>query len=516
MKRSFTLFLFLVGICLSVDAQSHKWEVGPFLGLSSYQGDLILTDFYDLQETHLGYGLFLRHNIHPNISLRANLLRGKITGNDFEYEERIRRGFQFSSPVTETSLQLEIDILGHKRFKDSKFKKIVSPYVFAGLGFAFLDQQTLYNEALDGEVQNRIERDRSADYDRAWFSVPFGFGIKADVSRKVALGLEWGMRPVFSDLLDGVSQSGNNAKDDWYAFGGATLAYRFGDQDSDRDGVIDAKDRCPQIPGRKSTMGCPDADNDGIVDSADECPTASGLARLGGCPDTDNDGIIDKMDDCPDEAGILGKNGCPTQDADDDGVDDEDDHCPSIAGLAALNGCPDTDGDGIIDAEDGCPNFSGSKELGGCPDTDGDGIVDKDDKCPELSGLAAGMGCPEITEKEEDILTFAARNVHFATSLARIDQSSYPVLEEVYEIMKKYQQYDLILEGYTDNRGNDFLNQQLSERRAKACKEFLVAKGIAENRISFAGYGENKPIADNNRAEGRAMNRRVEFHLYQP
>ncbi len=516
MKRLSTLFLFLGGLFLTADAQSHKWEIGPFLGVSSYQGDLILTDFYDFQEAHFGYGFFLRHNLHPNISLRANLLRGKITGNDLEYEERISRGFQFSSPVTETSLQLEIDILGHQRFKDGKFKRIVSPYVFAGLGFAFLDQQTLYNEALDGEVQGRIERDRSADYDRAWFSVPFGAGIKADVSRRVTLGLEWGMRPVFSDLLDGVSQSGNNAKDDWYAFGGATVAYRFGDRDSDRDGVIDAKDRCPELPGRKSTKGCPDADNDGVVDSVDECPLISGPARLGGCPDTDKDGIIDKVDDCPDVAGILGKNGCPTKDTDNDGVDDDDDKCPSVAGLATLNGCPDSDGDGLADAEDGCPDAAGSRLLGGCPDSDGDGIIDKNDKCPELSGLAAGMGCPEITDREEDVLTFAARNVHFASSLARIEESSYAVLEEVYEIMNKYQQYDLMLEGYTDNRGNDFINQQLSDRRAKACKEFLVAKGIAENRISYAGYGEKKPIATNTIPEGRAMNRRVEFHLYQP
>jgi OOP family OmpA-OmpF porin len=64
--------------------------------------------------------------------------------------------------------------------------------------------------------------------------------------------------------------------------------------------------------------------------------------------------------------------------------------------------------------------------------------------------------------------------------------------------------------GHTDNVGNDAANQKLSEQRANAVREFLIAKGIDGTRIVAKGYGETKPIATNETEEGRAQNRRTE------
>ncbi|MEA2362449.1 MAG: OmpA-OmpF porin, family [Thermoleophilaceae bacterium] len=95
-------------------------------------------------------------------------------------------------------------------------------------------------------------------------------------------------------------------------------------------------------------------------------------------PDTDRDGLVDSQDQCPNEAGSL--NGCP--DSDGDGIRNSDDRCPNQSGPAQHRGCPDSDGDGIADPDDRCPQQVGSARHQGCRDSDGDGIPDIDDKCP--------------------------------------------------------------------------------------------------------------------------------------
>jgi OmpA-OmpF porin, OOP family len=66
-----------------------------------------------------------------------------------------------------------------------------------------------------------------------------------------------------------------------------------------------------------------------------------------------------------------------------------------------------------------------------------------------------------------------------------------------------------VIEGHTDSNGSAEYNQDLSERRAKAVREYLVSKGVAGSRLTAEGVGETRPIADNTNAEGRAQNRRV-------
>jgi len=73
--------------------------------------------------------------------------------------------------------------------------------------------------------------------------------------------------------------------------------------------------------------------------------------------------------------------------------------------------------------------------------------------------------------------------------------------------------YKVQIDGHTDSQGKDEYNQALSDSRAASVKAYLASKGIAESRLSSAGYGETKPVADNNTAAGRAKNRRVEMTL---
>ncbi|MCB9349546.1 MAG: OmpA family protein [Lewinellaceae bacterium] len=282
--------------------------------------------------------------------------------------------------------------------------------------------------------------------------------------------------------------------------------------DQDLDGVADMEDKCPSRPGKKRFSGCPDTDDDKVADPDDECPETPGLAKFNGCPDTDKDGIPDKDDACPDEKGDASAKGCP--DGDGDGIVDSKDNCPDEAGLAEFNGCPfgDRDGDKVPDDKDLCPDVPG--KMDGCPDTDGDGLHDGVDSCPKQAGPEANKGCPELKEAEKEVLNFAMRAVQFETGKAALKEESSGVLDQIVEIMNRYPGYKLRISGHTDNVGEEQSNQVLSEERAKACYQYLSAKGISPKRISFQGFGESRPVADNKLPAGRRMNRRVEFDLY--
>ncbi|MEP7236941.1 MAG: OmpA family protein, partial [Ferruginibacter sp.] len=80
-------------------------------------------------------------------------------------------------------------------------------------------------------------------------------------------------------------------------------------------------------------------------------------------------------------------------------------------------------------------------------------------------------------------------------------------------ILNENPTFKVQIDGHTDSQGGDDYNQKLSDERAASVKAYLMSKGIAEGRLSSAGYGESKPVADNKTAAGRAKNRRVEMTL---
>jgi outer membrane protein OmpA-like peptidoglycan-associated protein len=275
--------------------------------------------------------------------------------------------------------------------------------------------------------------------------------------------------------------------------------------DSDGDGVLDKMDACPNVAG--PVNGCPDADGDGIADKDDACPNLAGT--INGCPDADGDGVADKEDACPNNAGPV--NGCP--DGDGDGVADKDDACPTVAARTP-NGCPadpDSDGDGVPDSRDACPNNAGP--INGCPDGDGDGIADKDDKCPTLGGNVTADGCPVIPERVTELFTRALQGIQFETGSNRIRSASRGIMNEVANLMKNNPTYLLTIAGHTDSIGSSRTNQRLSQRRADAVKTYLVGRGVATDRLTAVGYGEEQPVADNKYSAGRKQNRRVELSV---
>ena len=110
-------------------------------------------------------------------------------------------------------------------------------------------------------------------------------------------------------------------------------------------------------------------------------------------------------------------------------------------------------------------------------------------------------------------LAFAARAIQFETGKAVIKPVSYKILDEVASILNEYPYYDVNVDGHTDNVGKADKNLKLSQDRAASAVAYLVSKGIPASRLTSAGYGDTKPVADNKTAAGRAQNRRVEFNL---
>jgi outer membrane protein OmpA-like peptidoglycan-associated protein len=106
---------------------------------------------------------------------------------------------------------------------------------------------------------------------------------------------------------------------------------------------------------------------------------------------------------------------------------------------------------------------------------------------------------------------FVALDIHFATGKSEILPESRPIIDEIVSLLKKRQTLRIGVEGHTDNTGTPVFNKTLSDARAKAVVEAIAAAGISSNRLEPAGYGQERPIADNRTEEGRAKNRRVEL-----
>lgn len=231
-----------------------------------------------------------------------------------------------------------------------------------------------------------------------------------------------------------------------------------------------------------------DKDNDGVADADDACPDVAGVAVLKGCPDSDGDGIADAEDKCVNVKGLAKYQGCPIPDTDGDGINDEEDKCITVAGVARYQGCP-------------------------VPDRDNDGVNDEEDKCPTEPGTASNHGCPEIKQEVINKINMSAKNIFFATGSAKLLTKSNASLNSIYSILNDNPTYMADISGHTDNTGKAEKNQTLSEARANAVKAYMVSKGIAENRLTAEGYGQDKPVADNKTAAGRAKNRRVEIGI---
>jgi outer membrane protein OmpA-like peptidoglycan-associated protein len=298
-------------------------------------------------------------------------------------------------------------------------------------------------------------------------------GIKMLAAEYVSINVGGGM-----GVLSGLGAP------DWRIFAGVSVAPSFDPnlRDTDKDGIVDAMDRCVREP----------EDLDNFQDED-------------GCPDLDND--ADGLNDTQDR--------CPLEPEDDDGYQDSD-GCPD----------PDNDRDGIPDVSDRCPNEpetnNGYQDEDGCPDTppildtDGDGYNDDVDRCPydaeDFDGDEDEDGCPDKRVVIEKNFIKITEKIYFEFGKAVIQDRSFSLIDEIAEtIVGNPQLKKIRIEGHTDAVGSDLANLKLSQARADSVAKSIARRGVETSRLDAVGFGEMRPIQTNDSDDGRAANRRVEF-----
>ena len=118
-----------------------------------------------------------------------------------------------------------------------------------------------------------------------------------------------------------------------------------------------------------------------------------------------------------------------------------------------------------------------------------------------------------VVRNGNDIRLVMPGDVTFETNSASLDSKFFSVLDSVATVLQEYKSTLVTVAGYTDSTGPPDYNQKLSEKRATTVALYLHGRGVAKERLAAIGHGEAHPVADNDTAEGRSRNRRVEITL---
>ncbi len=397
-----------------------------------------------------------------------------------------------------------------------------SPFVYAGIG------------GLHSELKDPIHGYSADSKTSGWTAVvPLGIGLPFALSDDIALEPSGGYNYTLTKNLNGVTSGKKDAY--WNASIGLVWRGDGGNGDPDGDGLIN---KLEKQYGTNSKN--PDSDGDGLTDG-DEALKYHTDPMKG---DTDGDGLSDYDE-------IVKYHTDPLKvDSDGDGLTDYDE-------ITKYHTDPlktDSDGDGLSDFDevtkyhtdplkadsdgDGLNDFVEVTNSHTDPlkaDTDGDSVSDGDEVVKyHTDPLKADTDGGSVNDGQEiargtnpldpadDVAKPTMENIEvgkaivlegivFKTGKSTIDPASLPTLTEALNTMKGNPDLAVEIRGYTDNVGKPAANKALSQKRAEAVRTWLVKQGIDASRIAVNGLGPENPIGDNTTAEGRAMNRRIEF-----
>lgn len=274
-----SVFVSLFALVCSVSAFAQKSEFGLMAGVSYYNGEINRKTQF--KNSKFAFGAFYRHNFNKHFSGKICFLYGNVHGADSlsANAEQIQRNLSFKSVIAEFSAQIEINFLP---FTAGDPSTPFTPYIFGGVAVfkfnpkAYVDAGTYtinginYTVANSGwyalmplgtEGQGTVWANDKKKYSLTNFSIPFGIGFKVNIASGIGFGVEWGMRPTFTDYLDDISttyaepialraeytdvaavlsdrsinssesnvgrQRGNSTNNDWYSFLVASLTYRI-------------------------------------------------------------------------------------------------------------------------------------------------------------------------------------------------------------------------------------------------------------------------------------------------
>ena len=206
-----TAYIVLLSLLLPLVGQSQyigrrsSWEVGAFLGVSNYQGDLA-PDMVP-SETHLALGIALRQNVNPYFAFTYELTYGRVSGNDNNFESLKTRNLSFYSDIVEIAPMVQFNFFHYALGLSPKH---YTPYFMTGIAMFHFNPMTEYNghtytlQKLGTEGQG-IVQGAPGKYQLWAFSVPMGLGMKFKINDQWNFDIHAAYRMTFTDYLDDVS-----------------------------------------------------------------------------------------------------------------------------------------------------------------------------------------------------------------------------------------------------------------------------------------------------------------------
>lgn len=208
-------------------AQKKHWEISSGIGVMNYYGDLT-PPLFTLKEVHIGGQLSIRRYFDREHAIRLNVVHGKLSGNDRNFDRNYLRGNRFEGNLTEVALMGELDFKGRKRYSARRgYQKMTSLYFMGGASVAYFAPEVVYGQ--------RDSEDISKEYTKWHIGMPIGGGVRIDANQKLVFSLEIGYRFTISDFIDGTQASGNAYKNDSYTFGSVSVGYRIFDKEKPKE-----------------------------------------------------------------------------------------------------------------------------------------------------------------------------------------------------------------------------------------------------------------------------------------
>jgi outer membrane protein OmpA-like peptidoglycan-associated protein len=493
--------------------------VSAFLFLTINSGYAQFND-YGLKGGIQGFGLlqngdFGNDNIKPSYLGRGFLRIGLIELLDLE----IGAGYGLLAGEDSQNNYWETSIIpADLRLLLSPFDlESINPYGYFGAGM-------LKWNIKDKPIASNSNTPEEDGFD---LFLPVGVGFEIKLANSLLLDISGGYNFSFTDNLDYfISQEDDGF---WNAGIGLVFTGESGSSDSDMDGLtLDQEKAIGTDPEN------PDSDGDGLIDGLEfnqyktnplgQDSDMDGLkdndevrnyTTNPNNKDTDSDGLSDGDEVLEYETDPL------RSDSDNDGISDYDEITKTKSNPIKS----DSDDDGLKDGDE----LNKYKTSIINKDSDNDGLTDGDeifkyntnpskedtDEGTVSDKVEIDRGTNPLNPEDDVILDMSVPivldGVTFATGSADLTPESEFILKRALVTINVYPDMSVEIRGYTDNVGRASSNLALSERRANSVRNWLINKGVDPNRIVAKGYGEQNPIADNNSAEGRRLNRRIEF-----
>lgn len=296
----YTIGLFVVLInTINAQAQTENpvhrpWTMGVNLGTFIYQGDLTPAVAGSWKTARPGIELSLTKQVTNHMSLKYALVLASLRGDDMKYkneqEYRGYRQFYYQSHFAELSVSDNFSLFGADK-TTGRF----NPYISAGVGVAFMidransSANTQWNYFSASNLLEHVKEDSAKGIPRAFVSVPLGLGFNYRINDRLHFNMEALYRLSISDYLDGYSRAGNNSKNDYFYSIAAGLHFTIGKRKAAALETLKTLPPQPVVPATPvkeatATDMFPDTDRDGIADSVDHCPNEKGTLEFYGCP----------------------------------------------------------------------------------------------------------------------------------------------------------------------------------------------------------------------------------------